>query len=166
MSRGFVKEGDQEEIPIVPPRAYLPPGVTNYVTERGYQALLAEKEALMREKEQIQGDNENDRRVTANFINAKLELLDERIYSARIIKLSEQPQDEIRFGATVELLSPDSNKRQTLQITGVDEADASKGKISFTSPLAKLLSHKKVGEKVAFKRLKDEVVFEVVKITY
>ena len=32
MSRGFVKEDDQEEIPIVPPRANLPEGVPNYVT--------------------------------------------------------------------------------------------------------------------------------------
>ena len=35
MSRGFVKEDDQEEIPIVPPRADLPDGVTNYVTQVG-----------------------------------------------------------------------------------------------------------------------------------
>jgi transcription elongation factor GreB len=32
MSRGFVKEDDQEETPIVPPRADLPEGVVNYVT--------------------------------------------------------------------------------------------------------------------------------------
>ena len=32
MSRGFVKEDDQEEVPIVPQRAYLPEGVPNFVT--------------------------------------------------------------------------------------------------------------------------------------
>jgi len=31
MSRGFVKEDDQEEVPMVPQRAYLPPGVDNWV---------------------------------------------------------------------------------------------------------------------------------------
>jgi transcription elongation factor GreB len=36
MSRGFVKESDQEELPIVPPRADLPAGLVNYVTEFGY----------------------------------------------------------------------------------------------------------------------------------
>ena len=35
MSRGFVREEDQEEIPIVPQRAYLPEGVTNFVTPYG-----------------------------------------------------------------------------------------------------------------------------------
>lgn len=43
MSRGFVKEGDQEDIPIVPPRAYLPDGTINYVTQAGMNELLAEQ---------------------------------------------------------------------------------------------------------------------------
>jgi len=48
MSRGFVKEDDQEEIPLVPPRANLPEGVTNYVTQSGMDALLVEKENLIK----------------------------------------------------------------------------------------------------------------------
>jgi len=50
MSRGFVKEDDQEEVPIVPQRAYLPEGVTNFVTRAGMDQLLAEKEMLIHEK--------------------------------------------------------------------------------------------------------------------
>ena len=50
MSRGFVKEDDQEEIPIVPPRADLPEGVANYVTQVGMNELLAEKQMLVNEK--------------------------------------------------------------------------------------------------------------------
>ena len=46
MSRGFVKEEDQEEAPFIPPRAALPPGVTNYVTPQGYQELIKEREDL------------------------------------------------------------------------------------------------------------------------
>jgi transcription elongation factor GreB len=42
MSRGFVKEDDQEETPIVPPRADLPEGVVNYVTQGGMGELLNE----------------------------------------------------------------------------------------------------------------------------
>ena len=49
MSRGFVKEDDQEEVPMVPPRAHLPLGVTNYVTRAGMDELLAEQQALMDE---------------------------------------------------------------------------------------------------------------------
>lgn len=43
MSRGFVKEGDQEETPIIPPRAALPAGATNYVTPTGMELLQAER---------------------------------------------------------------------------------------------------------------------------
>ena len=46
MSRGFVKEDDQEEIPMMPQRAYLPEGVSNFVTRNGMDQLLAEKQML------------------------------------------------------------------------------------------------------------------------
>jgi len=49
MSRGFVKEGDQEETPIIPPRAALPNGATNYVTPTGMQLLLNERKQLEQE---------------------------------------------------------------------------------------------------------------------
>jgi transcription elongation factor GreB len=39
MSRGFVKDGDQEEAPIVPPRAFLAEGETNYVTQVGMNLI-------------------------------------------------------------------------------------------------------------------------------
>ena len=53
MSRGFVKEGDQEEIPILTPRAYLPDGVTNYVTQVGMDKLLDEKQMLINDRENL-----------------------------------------------------------------------------------------------------------------
>ena len=46
MSRGFVKEGDQEEVPMVLPRAFLPQGVPNYVTPEGLLLLSEEMEGL------------------------------------------------------------------------------------------------------------------------
>ncbi len=166
MSRGFVREGDQEEMPYVTPRAFLPPGMTNYVTQKGLDALLAEKEELIQEKEQFENHNENDRRVAVNHINSKMQLLQERINSARVINLSDQPQDEIRFGATVELILEATAEIQILQITGVDEADISKGKLSFISPLAKVLSNKKSGDRVSFKRANETVVYVIGKVSY
>ena len=43
MSRGFVREYDQEEVPLVAPRADLPVGVENFVTQNGMNLLLSEK---------------------------------------------------------------------------------------------------------------------------
>jgi transcription elongation factor GreB len=74
MSRGFVKEGDQEEIPILTPRAYLPDGVTNYVTQVGMDELLDEKRMLLDEIENLDMTNENERRIASNHLNAKLKL--------------------------------------------------------------------------------------------
>jgi transcription elongation factor GreB len=166
MSRGFVKEGDQEEIPMVPPRAELPEGVTNYVTRTGYDQLLAEKQILINERDNVNSINENERRIAVNFINAKLQLLNNRIAEAKIINLNEQPQNEVRFGASITFKIEATNKIQTFQIVGVDEADISKGKISFLSPLAKVLLNKKTGDKAVLKLAKEERVFEIMDIAY
>jgi transcription elongation factor GreB len=166
MSRGFVKEDDQEEIPIVPQRAYLPEGATNFVTQAGMNQLLAEKQTLINEKDNLGSASENEKRIALNYINAKLQLLNNRIAEARIVNLNEQPQNEIRFGALVTLKTEASDNIQTFQIVGVDEADISKGKISFISPVAKSLINKKTGDKVVLKRAKEDIVFEILDITY
>jgi Transcription elongation factor len=166
MSRGFVKEDDQEEIPIVSQRAYLPEGVTNFVTPAGMDQLLAEKQALVSEKENLVNASENEKRISLNYINAKLQLLNNRIAEARIVNLKEQSQNEIRFGASVTLKTEASGNIQTFQIVGVDEAEISKGKISFLSPMARVLVNKKIGEKVILKRAGGDVVFEIKDIAY
>ena len=70
MSRGFVKEGDQEEVPMVLPRAFLPDGVPNYVTEEGLKLLHEEMESL--KKEWVDAGNNY---VIKNYVDAKMRLL-------------------------------------------------------------------------------------------
>ncbi|SHJ60633.1 transcription elongation factor GreB [Arenibacter nanhaiticus] len=166
MSRGFIKEDDQEEIPIVPPRADLPEGVTNYVTPMGMKALLEEKQHLLEEISNLDTSNESERRIAVNHINAKLQLLTNRIVTAKTIALKEQPQDEIRFGAKVILRVMATNKIQKFQIVGVDEADILHGKISFISPLAKILIRKRVGDQAVLRLAKEDRVFEIMDINY
>lgn len=165
MSRGFVKEGDQEEIPVLTPRAYLPDNTVNYVTQVGMDELLDEKQLLINERDQLDDTNENERRIASNHINAKLQLLNERILTAKIIDLDEQPPDEIYFGATVTLME-DKTKPLQYQIVGVDEADVSKGKISFISPIAKILLGKEVGEEAVLKTSNGDRIFEIIEIVY
>ena len=166
MSRGFVKEDDQEEVPIVPQRAYLPVGVTNFVTPYGINQLLAEKQMLVNEKTNLNNANENEKRIDLNYINAKLQLLNNRIFEAKIVNQNVQPQNEIRFGATITLRIEVSRNIQTFQIVGVDEANISKGKVSFISPIAKVLINKKIGDKVILKQAKKDIVFEIIDISY
>jgi transcription elongation factor GreB len=166
MSRGFVKEDDQEEVPIVPQRAYLPEGVTNFVTPAGMNQLLAEKQLLESEKNNLNNASENEKRIELNYINAKLQLLNNRIAEARIVNITEQPQNEIRFGATITLKTETIKNTQTFQIVGVDEADISKRKVSFISPISRVLINKKIGEKVILKQAGKEIVFEIIGISY
>jgi transcription elongation factor GreB len=166
MSRGFVKEDDQEEIPIVPPRADLPEGIVNYVTQTGIDELLNEKQELINEKENMEIADENERRIAMNHINAKLQLLNNRISTAKIVDLNTQPNNEIRFGALVTLKIGGKTKLQQYQIVGVDEADISKGKISFISPIARILINKKVGEKPVLILANEDRIFEIMAVVY
>ena len=166
MSRGFVKEGDQEQVPMVPARAYLPEGVTNYVTPTGMDELLAEKEKLMSEKDKLHYNNENERRIAINHINARLQLLNNRIDSAVVVHPDEGAEIEVTFGACVTLKIGKLAKTKTFRIVGVDEADVSKGKISFISPLANELINKKVGDKVVLKRPDRDITYEIMQISY
>lgn len=120
----------------------------------------------MNEKENLKITNQNEKRIALNYINAKLHLLNNRIDTARIVELEEQPQDEIRFGATVTIKIEANQKIKTFQIVGVDEADVSKGKISFISPLAQVLTNKRIGDKAILKRTDRDIVYEIIDISY
>ena len=146
MSRGFVKESDQEELPPIPPRAALPPGVTNYVTPTGLAALKHERSELQAELDALPTDNEDEHRRSATVLRGKLALLDERLASARVLDPAEQPQEEVRFGAHVELRMGSAPKTQVFQLVGVDEANVKARKIAFTAPIARAITGLWAGE--------------------
>ncbi len=166
MSRGFVKESDQEELPLIPPRAPLPAGATNYVTPAGFAALEQERAELEAEKAALPTANEEEHRRATMVIDGKLALLNQRILSARILRLENQPQEEVRFGATVRLRMGNGGKEQTFQIVGVDEANIKAGKLAFTSPLAKVITGLWVNESVDFRMGGAVKKLQVLDITY
>lgn len=169
MSRGFVKEEDQEEAPFIPPRAALPAGVTNYVTETGYEQLQKERENLLLERKELDISSDKDRRQAAAVIDGKLSLLNERIATARILKPEDQPADEVRFGATVtfkNLAGKQKNIVQTFTIVGVDEANIKDRKIAFLAPLARALSGRKAGDIFEFKLGPETRKIEIMEFSY
>lgn len=166
MSRGFVKEEDQEDNPMVPPRADLPQGITNYVTPIGMELLLKEREELISQKNIENNINENERRIAINFINAKLQLLNERIATAKIVEFNGKSEDEIHFGAYITLKVNDQKQPQSYQIVGVDEANISQRKIAFISPIAKLLMDKKVGEEAVLQLQNKKRILQILSIKY
>ena len=158
MSRGFIKEGDQEEIPRVPMRAYLPEGVPNYVTKEGLEALKVELKALQTERAKA-GDNY----IMVNFLDATMKLLIDRINNAVEVDLSKSNKETVSFGAWVRY------NGRVVRIVGVDEADVNKGLISFISPIAKILIGKKAGDVIELKGSEkitvEEVSFEPMALT-
>ncbi len=151
MSRGFVREGDQEEPPMIPPRAALPEGVVNYVTPNGMEQLVQERDALQTEIKELTITDERERRRALAVIEGKLTLLNERIHSARVLNPKDQAKDEVRFGATVRLRNMNTNTKQQFTIVGVDEADVTKSKIAFVAPIARAVTGAKVNDTVDFK---------------
>ena len=166
MSRGFVKEDDQEETPIVTPRADLPLGVVNYVTSNGLKELKEEQDLLTEEQRSLIEESNELNRVQINFITAKLRLLEDRIHSAVIVDLSNQSQDEIHFGAKITLYEEEEKSKSQYQIVGVDEANASQNKVSFLSPIAKVLQNKKVGDIITLKTPKTSRSLKIIEIEY
>ena len=169
MSRGFVKEDDQEEAPFIPPRAALPLNVPNYVTKKGMEMLLQEKKKLEEQRSNLTAENDAERRKALAVVNGKIELLNERINSAQLIEPTTQTQNEVRFGATVKykvLTGRLKGKQNHFTIVGVDEASVKDHKIAFVAPIAKALTGKKVGEKVIFSMGEEKQEFEVLEIDY
>lgn len=166
MSRGFVKESDQEELPIIPPRSPLPAGETNYVTPAGLTALENERAGLEAEKDALPTDNEDERRRSITVIDGKLALLQQRIVSARVLPPAGQPQDEVRFGAWVKLKNHGTKKQQAFQIVGVDEANVKAKKISFTAPIARAITGLYAGETADFQLGNEVRKLEILEISY
>ena len=71
--------------------------------------------------------------------------LEDKLARAEVIDVSKLSGDTIKFGATVTLIDEDTEKKQVWQIVGEPEADAKKGKISITSPLARALDRQEEG---------------------
>lgn len=150
MSRGFVKEDDQEEAPFIPPRAALPDGVANYVTSRGMQLLLEERVHLEQERASVKGSDQERRREHA-VIDGRLALLNERIASARPMEPGAARPEEVRFGTRVTIAyrsGPQQGTERSFTLVGVDEANVSEQRIAFTAPIARALMNKRAGDRM------------------
>lgn len=164
MSRAFIKEDNQQDVPFVPPRADLPKGATNYVTPLGLQLLLQEKEELLSDLKIANEGKEYNKITIIKIINIKLQRLNERIITAQVIDPSRHDNTKVRFGNTILLKIGNTNKTRKLQIVGVDEADLKQDKIAFVSPLAQTLINKEIGEVAVLKLQKGESKFTVLEI--
>lgn len=74
--------------------------------------------------------------------------LEDLIARADVIDVSKLTGDKVKFGATVVIVDEDTEEEKTYQIVGDQEADVKSGRISISSPIARALIGKGVGDAV------------------
>jgi transcription elongation factor GreA len=92
--------------------------------------------------------------------------LEDKLARAEVIDVSKLSGDTIKFGATVTLIDEDTDEKKIWQLVGEPEADAKKGKISITSPLARALLGKKKGSNIEVVAPGGAKAYEVVKVEW
>jgi transcription elongation factor GreA len=92
--------------------------------------------------------------------------LEDKLARAEVIDVSKLSGDTIKFGATVTLVDEDTEKKAVWQIVGEPEADAKKGKISISSPLARALLGKAKGANVEVVTPSGAKAYEVKKVEW
>lgn len=167
MSSAFLKNETADAPVVIPARAPLRPGVTNYVTPRGLALLRQELADLEIERVTVHhtAPDETERTRQLALLNGRVGALNQRIASASVIDPAAQPHTEVRFGATV-TLHPKTGPDRQLTIVGVDEADVTHGRIAFTAPIARAIQGKRIGDSVSMRTMKDEVLYVVTAIEY
>ena len=92
--------------------------------------------------------------------------IEDKLARADIIDISKLSGDTIKFGATVTLVDEDTEKKAVYQLVGEVEADAKKGRISITSPLARALIGKKKGTTVEVMAPGGAKAYEITKVEW
>jgi transcription elongation factor GreA len=92
--------------------------------------------------------------------------LEDKLSRAEVIDVSKLSGNTVKFGATVTLMDEDSEEEKVYQIVGEAEADVKSGKVSVTSPIARALISKKVGDTVEVNTPGGGKSYEVLKIAF
>ena len=74
--------------------------------------------------------------------------LEDKLARAEIIDVSKLTGDRVKFGATVTVVDEDTDEEKTYMIVGDMEADVKQGRISISSPIARALIGKEVGDSI------------------
>jgi transcription elongation factor GreA len=92
--------------------------------------------------------------------------LEDKIARAEVIDVSKLSGKVVKFGATVTLADEETDEKTSYQIVGEDEANISEGLLSVTSPLARALIGKNIGDSVEVTTPRGARAYEVVKVKF
>jgi len=152
----------------------------NYITPRGFKRLRDEQRYLrLVERPKIVDEvayaaSLGDRSENAEYIYGKKRLreidrrlrwLDKRIRAAEVVDPSADRGDVVFFGASVVVGYPDGTEK-TLDLVGEDEIESEKGRISWRSPIGKILMRRREGDYVQLLHLGAYTEIEIVEVSY
>ncbi len=105
-------------------------------------------------------------RERQSFTEGRIAELEEITSAAEVIDPTSLSGDTVKFGATIRLVDEDTDTEVTYQIVGMYEADIKRSRLSITSPLAKALISKRVGDTVAVPAPGGDRSYEILQINY
>jgi transcription elongation factor GreA len=101
------------------------------------------------------------------FVEGRIAELDMKLATAQIIDPKTVNADgRVVFGATLRLMEENSGQEVTYQIVGDHEADIAKGMISISSPIARALIGKELGDVVQVQVPGGVRSYEILEIRY
>lgn len=150
------------------------------ISVQGYKALEDELARLKSERPAIiqaikEAREEGDLRENAGYdaarerqgmAEARIKYIESRMALYQVIDLDTLRGDKVIFGATVEMEDVDSGEAKTYTILGPDEADPTKGSISFLSPVGQALLGREVGDEVSVEIPRGRVTYEIIGISF
>lgn len=102
-----------------------------------------------------------------SFIEGRIQELESKVSLMQVIDPKTlNAVDRVVFGAVVVLESVESQQETRYQIVGEDEAEVKLGKISVTSPIARALMGKHVGDEINVDTPDGLVGYEIIGVTY
>ena len=105
-------------------------------------------------------------RERQSLIEGRVGELEDKISRAEIIDVSKLSGKQIKFGATITVVDEDTDEKNSYQIVGPDEADIREKRLSITSPLARAVIGKKVGDTVEVTTPNGSKSYEIVKVAF
>lgn len=97
---------------------------------------------------------------------AKISDLEDKLSRADVIDISKLSGNIVKFGANVKLVDEDTEKESQYQIVGEFESDITKGLISISSPIARALIGKSIGDSVEVATPGGGKSYEIIQISF
>lgn len=122
---------------------------------------LARSEGDLSENAEYHGARESQ-----GMLQAKINLLRDKLARASIVDPATLPKGQVVFGATVVLKDLDLGDEEVYTLVGLGEEDYNAGKILVTSPFAQGLIGRKIGDKVDIAVPAGTLSFEILDIRF